>query len=1104
MKYNFNAKYNRTDFLEFIKGDLLPDDFELFEEDIALEYSTNHIEQVTKIGEVESLDLTVFEVLHNSENDPRVTLSRDIFRLMSNQAVGRALVIFYSYNSENYRLSLATIDFKLDKNKVVREYSNPKRYSYFLGPGAKTHTPERFLTKIKVKSFVELQDCFSIEVVNRQFYQEIATVFTELTGGQRDIGSKHIDAGKGCLVIPGGNNEQKRKEFTVRLIGRLVFCWFLKKKVSEDNVPLIPDVLLSTDAIENNDNYYHYVLEPLFFETLNKRLVDRHKNYKILPWKSIPFLNGGLFDPHEDDFYSFDRVTGISGKYINILKVPNDKLKELLSIFETYNFTIDENTSIDIELSIDPEMLGRIFENLLAEINPDTGETARKATGSYYTPREVVDYMVDRSLEHYLISKLGKKYKKNIESLLNYVEDAEELQSSFVDDALDALYKIKILDPACGSGAFPMGILQKILLVLQKLDPDSKRWLKRILDSIEDETVKGNLESNLNTGYVHKLGIIRDSIYGIDIQPVATEISKLRVFLSLIIDQNISDDKPNRGIQPLPNLEFKFVCANSLIGLGDNVNIPSDKAVKLQSELEKLRKKYLSSFGQKKHEIIQDYSKTRSKLLHNVLEFLWTNSDEKIRQISSWDPFSDKSCDWFDPEFMFGISDGFDIVIGNPPYGVSIKGDSRKTILNHLPKVPDYEIYYFFIELGMKLCQKSGVLTLIIPNTFLFNVYAKTFRIKMLENWKTLNILDCTSFPIFEKATVRNAIIFIENTTGTNDVKYKPTFEAESIHELLSQETKSLTKADLEVQIRNWGLAFKLKKEVLDVVSKIAKNNNSLSFYSGDISQGLIAYDKYRGQSQDTIKSRAYHHNNCGNGKYKKWLLGKDVTRYQVEWNKEEYIDYCDGIANPRQPKFFTQKRILIREITNPRIYASYTADELYNDPSVINILLSDKVSPLPVLGVLNSKVITFYHFNSSPKATKGEFPKLLIDDVRQLPFPKINENIQSILESLVSAIMYVKPVYGEKNDYFNIIDILIDSLVFKLIFENEFGDDNAFTKYLKNIPIFSDNLYDNSQDELIAEHFSCFLKMEHPLNDEIKKINQIPEVKVINKYFES
>ena len=213
-------------------------------------------------------------------------------------------------------------------------------------------------------------------------------------------------------------------------------------------------------------------------------------------------------------------------------------------------------------------MLGRIFENLLAEIDPDSGESARKATGSFYTPREIVDYMATESLLQYLHHKTGLAQAE----LRPLFEMTAEKTSSGVprteftaenkEALLNALDKVKILDPACGSGAFPMGVLQKMVMALQKLNPECRWWIERQTEKIDNTLLKKQITEKLNGAsveYARKIGIIQNSLFGVDIQPIAAEISKLRCFLTLIVDENINESKPNRGIEPLPNLEFKFM-----------------------------------------------------------------------------------------------------------------------------------------------------------------------------------------------------------------------------------------------------------------------------------------------------------------------------------------------------------------------------------------------------------------------------------------------------------------------------------------------------------------------------------------------------------------
>lgn len=365
---------------------------------------------------------------------------------------------------------------------------------------------------------------------------------------------------------------------------------------------------------------------------------------------------------------------------------------------------------------------------------------------------------------------------------------------------------------------------------------------------------------------------------------------------------------------------------------------------------------------------------------------------------------------------------GFDIIIGNPPYGVQMDDEYRMRVEAHWKHVPDYEIYFYFLELAHAIARQGGLVSFIIPNTWLFNVNADTVRKGLLREWDILEVLDCSDIRIFDKATVRNAILTMQaressldesevesvavgyrNTKGLREAceenNRKP-FNALVSRPLLHVSGKSLVK-DFS---QNWALAFRLTEEEKWIVEKIKANSFPLKDVFTEVSQGLIAYDKLKGQSDEIIRSRAYHSHVYKDG-YKKWLLGEDVRRYCVKWNGKEYVNYCDGIANPRNPKFFRGKRLLVREITNPSIYAAITDEELYHDPAVIVVKDCDAYSLELVCGIMNSKLGTFYHFNNSPKATKGLFPKILIADINNFPLPKLDTDGKKALAARIEAL---------------------------------------------------------------------------------------------------
>jgi hypothetical protein len=811
--------------------------------------------------------------------------------------------IFVFHGDKNFRLSLIAASYFGPK----REFTTFRRYTYFVSPDLTNKTFKDQLKKCDFSSIETILEAFSIEAVNEEFYKQIAQKFTDLVGGWLKIGSKKYER-DGCLIWPD-NSDEKRKEFAVRLIGRLVFCWFLKKKHSEPaNVPLVPKDILSLDAANNNDGYHHFVLEPLFFQVLNKKLNDRHKKYKNNGWDKIPFLNGGLFTPHSDDHYEPDEFQGISPR--GDVKVPDEWFRELLEIFERYNFTIDENTPVDIEISIDPEMLGRIFENLLAMINPQTGETARKSTGSYYTPRPIVEYMVDQSIKQYLLTQTNIP-EENIDLLLDYSQDVSDanLTDKQNDSVIDALDKLKVLDPACGSGAFPIGILQKILLILQKVDPDSTKWKTRLLAKIPNSTARKTLAEKLETEtwqYIHKLGVIQNSIYGVDIQPIAAEISKLRAFLSLVVDETVNDTAENRGILSLPNLEFKFVCANTLIGLPETESqkgkMRGKKLVESKgqtsmfeatddiAELKGVIDNYFTSYGEEKIKLEQQFYEIQSKLRQHMLNSGQT--DTQTAKLADWEPFGHDSCPWFDPKWMFGIKDGFDVVIANPPYieFKKLPAEEKSKFSNYFSAKGKYDIYVIFDERSNSLLKSDGVLCFIQPTTFMKKDFGEAIRKFIKQNFKIKTILDFADIQVFEGATNYTGVLLLSKSKLPKNYKFhchqylntgKSISIADFQNSLCDNNTSSIKNfleiKDVELEKTEWNFQTDSTNTLL---SKFSVNTKPLSEITESIFQGIASgKDEVFYVNYDTIKEF-----NIEKGILKKLLKGKDIKKYVIDW----------------------------------------------------------------------------------------------------------------------------------------------------------------------------------------------------------------------------
>lgn len=635
----FDKAYNRNEFLQFLRVDFLPEDFVQEQTNILLQNQAKYTQSAIKLGVCKSLDLVIYEIRHSGKEDPRVGLSKEAFRMLADEWQSRALVIFVPEKSNaNYRFSLINIELRgNDQGKIKREYSNPRRYSYFLGEGIAVHTPNKYLNSRKVKDQKDLQDRFSVEVLTKAFYNELSDWYAWAINIVRFPNDINDDT----------DDDKYNTESTIRLITRLIFVWFLKQK------GLIPNEFFDQDYISENllidfnphlqtglfkqksleSKYYKAILQNLFFAMLNSPITpegkdtisERHfrkdrndyDNNKLMRYedkflnpqlfvdlanKTVPFLNGGLFDclddkdngMYIDGFSDRDKVQSHlvipdflffgdeAGKDIDLSEFYGDKKKKkvsasgIIDILKKYNFTVEENTPFDQEVSLDPELLGKVFENLLASYNPETKTSARKQTGSFYTPREIVQYMIDESLIAHLKRTVNNDFEEEYRKLMRYTDEELNLTDEQKKNIIQSLFDCKILDPACGSGAFPMGILQQMVHILSQVDPDNKQWQKIIKETtlyemskaldIQDEQARQeaiddinrsfNKEVN-NSDYARKLYLIERCIFGVDIQSIAVQISKLPLNNLFTFPEQ----------QMMPDLEFLTLwnlCSKSL------------------------------------------------------------------------------------------------------------------------------------------------------------------------------------------------------------------------------------------------------------------------------------------------------------------------------------------------------------------------------------------------------------------------------------------------------------------------------------------------------------------------------------------------------------
>ena len=1082
--------YNNGSFESFLK-DFIPD----FVKDARPVRTHNNsiLTAVTQIGTSKEANLTILEaVCEETDSKKRIAITHAAFKVLKDHSIRNALIAFHD-GADQWRLSLLTSTLELKDGKVIKKDSNPRRYSYLLGVGAKTRTPYKYLIeKGPVSDIKSLQSRFSVEVVNKQFYESIATLFTKLVGGER--GSTKYP---GLLRINGEINQNiEHQEFAVRLIGRIIFSWFLKEKKSSAGVPIIPNDLLSLDAVASNTDYYHSILEPLFFELLNKRVEHRHETLRDTPFSTVPYLNGGLFSSQPGDFYkqNSSNGTGTSG----LTYLPDSWFTELLTVLEQYNFTVDENTSYDVDLSIDPEMLGRIFENLLAEINPETGESARKSTGSFYTPREIVDYMVDSSLLEFLKNKTNTDEKK-LKALISWGQDDDELHpltNAEKEKVVSALASLTILDPACGSGAFPIGILQKVVYVLQQVDEKAELWLQNQLKTVSSPELRRDIEEkyrNENYDYLRKLGVIRESIFGIDIQTIATEISKLRCFLTLVIEEDVDDNIRNRGIRPLPNLDFKFVTANSLISLPASSEAKGLNLFEDTSHIDRLkdiRNRYFGADADERSRLQVEFKDLQLTMFKSRLASMGATSD-LYNILSDWNPFNHEKTEWFDSEWMFGV-EGFDIVIANPPY-VGEKG--HKTMFEQLKKTAlgqkfykgKMDLFYFFFHLGLNNLNNEGILSFISTNYYPTADGALKLRKDFYERTNVIELINFNEYKIFESALGQhNLITLLQKTVAPDEeLKTKQTFvkkrggpNATELSSFLQRASEDASFNEVD-KIRlfdgnSFYIRFASGGSAIDAILDKVANNGKMLGNLCLVNQGIVSgADKF---------SDAHHRKfpdinaKKGDGIFvfgdeiydftdlKPWFKNSDIKRYITSRNNKTQALYLTPKSKPQEEElvYLSKFRPILdnrREVINGRIpwwsLQWGRNEEIFNGPKIVapqrSQLNTFAYNEIPwygsadiyfitnkegknlnlksILNILNSKLMYVWLYNRGKR--KGETLELYGTPLSQIPIVLPTGEDENMLTELVDDIIARRT--SNPNADISAQEVEINRIVYKL-----------------------------------------------------------------------
>ena len=842
--------------------------------------------------------------LNSSVKSRRVGL-RQLVKPYVRYLVDAALVVFDDGN--NWRLSFIC---DLQGNATA-----PKRYTFVFGDANNWYNTavSRFVElQSKGVSFANLKEAFSVEALTKEFYNELF-----------DWYQWAVSPGSG-IYFPN-NTETSDDDFEdidkkiIRLITRLMFVWFIKQKgLVPDNLFEEKDlrrVLVDFDPNSNEQgNYYNAILQNLFFATLNRAIEDEEgrrgfaklkgqKDVKSLYryaemftigedevlqlFSEIPFLNGGLFECLDktrkndgvETAYNYDGFSRndfiANGRYRHRAFIPNrfffDEKQGLLNILKRYNFTIEENTPNEQQVALDPELLGKVFENLLGAYNPETKETARNQSGSFYTPREIVSYMVDESL----IAYLGDT--PLVRSMFKDDFEPDELHWSDYQLIAGKLKSVKILDPACGSGAFPMGLLNRIVDLLQKIETDK-------------------------TTYELKLNIIENCIYGSDIQSIAAQITKLRFFISLICDCEKDAAKPNFGIPTLPNLETKFVTANSLIGLKrkqkddqfdlfeDDENNPVNVAKK---ELMKVRHEHFSAKTASAKRRLREKDQQLREQLTELLSRDDVFAPEDARQMALWNPYDQNAVSpFFDSEWMFGVTDGFDIVIGNPPY-IQLQNDGGKLGKLYQPCgfktfASTGDIYCLFYERGHQLLREGGDLCYITSNKWMRAGYGEKTRDFLAKETNPKLLIDFAGVKIFESATVDTNILLFSKSNNLHETVCAVTNKQnkDSVKNLSDFVKSNQSLCDFS-SCDSWVILSPIEQSIK---SKIESVGTPLKDWDINIYRGVLTGCNeafiISGEKREEILQ------NCATEDEKKRtaelirpiLRGRDIKRYGYEW----------------------------------------------------------------------------------------------------------------------------------------------------------------------------------------------------------------------------
>ena len=1014
----------------------------------------DHVKGYERLGtytspDQEKLDVLVVKLTTESKLERARTAIRNFVadHLKTRDGKDAALVAFISPTEKHWRFSYVKMEYtaveKEDGKVGVHTKLTPaRRSSYIVGEGESCHTAQsRFLDLLQDTenhpTLAQIEDAFSVEAVTKEFFEQYKALFLDLKDELDNLAKE--DKTIGAEFAAKGVSTA---DFAKKLMGQIVFLYFLQKK-GWLGVPKGGDWgdgphnflrQLFQGTFGPHENFFNDILEPLFYDTL---ATDRGHDAWCKTFNCrIPFLNGGLFEPLRDYDWKKTDITIPNSLFSNTkTTTAGDTGTGILDVFDRYNFTVNEAEPLEKDVAIDPEMLGKVFENLL-EVKE------RKSKGSFYTPREIVHYMCQESLINYLDTSInsgsetiGRERRKqgllgderaeqtlltaavrkevipraDIETFIHSGDQASYYEAARVDGASyqrklpktietnarlldDKLADIAVCDPAIGSGAFPVGMMQEIVRARSALTP--------YFNDVDERTA-----------YHFKRHAIQNCLYGVDIDPGAVEIAKLRLWLSLVVDE---DDV--KQIKPLPNLDYKIVVGNSLMGFP----FKSQK----QKEIEKLKLKFFDEPG-------HDAKAKLKKQIDTELSALFAAAKKSLGYEVTFD---------FEVYFseVFESKSGFDIIIGNPPYGIDFSFEDKalfKRIFADVhTRTPDS--FNYFISKSRRLLNRRAVLTFIVPSVLFFqNEYEKTRRMMLIN---TLQVAVNFGDGIFSSATVPSCVFVMLNEPNQNYAFQYCDLRGCS-GDLSGWET-NLTSCGSTNTLDTPGAVFGVLNEAYAILKKVTAKSFEIDDLAFEVAAGIgTGGDKVFRVARAFAKAQDFEsallHPVLVGGEIDKWLI-RDTRHLIIYPNKNAGIEKFKNIYAylqpfqqqlsqkretrngtlpwwclhwPRYPELFSGRKIVMRQ-TSDSIRATIDDDDYF----VLNSILVLKLKPDALisyeatLAILNSSLTKFI-YRSLTQEEGRTFAEVKPKNVRKLLIPKLSKDDAQALEKLTNRILAAK-----------------------------------------------------------------------------------------------